>query len=250
MRHLRSAVPALVTALAVAVGGSAVALAGAGPASSANVIATSGSATGSGSSPVTSLLAGSYQPEFARLSVGADKRITSRSKPTVSGKPRLGSPLLVSPGTWRPTQVVMSYQWYAGSSPISGADGPSYTPVAGVVGDDLTVRVTASRAGHRASTVVAEAGTVQPGALRSVTAPKVRGNAAVGKTLTVTPGTWSPIGVKVSYEWMNGRKVVSRSQRYTVKASDRRDTLRVAVTATRPGYKSMTVLTKPTRVGR
>lgn len=238
MRHLRTVLPALATAVAVGIGGTAFALAGAGPATSAGAPAAAG--------PVSDLLAGSYQADFARLSVGGKARISSKQAPVLSGRAKVGSTLTVSKGTWKPAQVRLTYTWYADSARIRGASGASYTPVPGVVGDEITVEVTASKQDYRPASVVRKAGKVAPGSLSVVTDPVVRGDAAVGETLRVTPGRWSPEDVALSYVWLKGRKVLGTGKRYTVQRTDRGAKLRVEVTATRPGYRTEAVVTDAT----
>ena len=241
MRHLRTVLPALATTVAVALGGTAFALAGAGPATSA-APASAG--------PAAALLTGSYQADFARLSVGGKARVSNKQVPQVSGKPRVGSTLTVTDGTWKPAQVKLSYAWFAGSKQIKGASRASYTPDASVVGKEVTVQVTATKQGYRPATVDRKAGKVQAGAIKAVNDPEVRGTAAVGRTLQVTSGRWSPGDVTLDYVWTKGRTVVSKGQRYTVERSDRGAKLRVEVTASRAGYRSTSVVATSDTVKR
>ncbi|CAN5441496.1 hypothetical protein BH09ACT12_BH09ACT12_30150 [soil metagenome] len=233
MRHLRSAVPVLATVIAVAVGGSAFAFDDAGSATSASTQAASG--------PVAELLAGSYEAEFGRLSVAGKAQIKSKRAPSVSGRPKLGRPLTVTAGTWKPAKVRLTYAWYAGSKKIKGAKGATYKPAADVVGDDVSVRVTAIKKGYRSATVKKQAGTIKPGTITSTKKPKIRGDATLNQKLKVSDGSWSVGGVNLSYTWSRGSKVLSDDATYRVTRSDLNQRITVLVTANKPGYRPTSV---------
>jgi len=67
--------------------------------------------------------------------------------PTIAGAPVVGGALTATPGTWSPA-ATFAYRWDAGTTPIPGATGPTYAPVAGDVGQALRVTVTATAAGY------------------------------------------------------------------------------------------------------
>lgn len=69
-----------------------------------------------------------------------------------------------------------------------------------------------------------------------VTSPKVTGKAKVGATLKVSKGRWSPSDVSVKATWKIGKKTVGNGFSYKVKKSDRGKTIKVTVTASKPGY--------------
>lgn len=238
MRPLRSFAPALVAAVVVSAGGTTVALVGASPAISAP--AASSSSTGA---PVADLLAGSYRSDFGRLSVGGKSRIANRQAVEVTGKARPGRTLTATDGTWKPAKVTLSYRWYADGKKIGGARSASYSPDASVVGEVVTVEVTASKKGYRPATSTGSAGMVKGGTLTSTSAPQIRGLAKVGNKLSVTSGRWSAPDVELTYEWSAGRSVVSTGKRYKVGTEARGKTLRVLVTASKPGYRDGSVST-------
>lgn len=249
MRHLRSArsaLPAVVTALAVAVGGTSFALAGAGPATSAGPAPAAGPAA-----DVSGLLAGSYRADFARLSVTDGKRVTVKRPPDVAGDAEVGDVLRVDPGTWRPASTDLTFTWYAGTTKIRGASGSSYAPEPSMVGDVISVLVTGTSQGYRPFSTVEKVGTVRPGTIDALTKPRVSGAAAVGSTLRADAGRWAPANVALTYTWLDGRKTLATGKRYTVQRGDRGASLRLAVTATRAGYRPTTALSSPTsRIGR
>jgi len=68
--------------------------------------------------------------------------------PTIAGAPAVvGGLLTATPGAWSPA-ASFAYRWDAGTTPIPGATGPTYTPAAGDVGQALRVTVTATAAGY------------------------------------------------------------------------------------------------------
>ncbi len=66
--------------------------------------------------------------------------------PSVSGAPIVGNQLTCEPGTWAEPTASFAYTWEtAGSAtPISGADGPTYTPKSTDAGSQLECSVTAT----------------------------------------------------------------------------------------------------------
>ena len=239
MRNLRTIVPAVATTLAVGVGGTAFALAGAGPATSAAPASSARSAVGG-------LLAGTYEADFSRLSVPAQQSIRGVRAPEVSGKARVGDTVRVSEGSWKPATVSISYTWYAGSKAIRGADGAAYAPAAGDVGKRLSVVVVATKRGYGSETVESSAGSVAPGELDATSKPRINGSARVGETLRVSNVGFSEKDVDVSYAWLNGRKVVSTSKRYTIARNLKGTKLQVEVTASKPGYRDASALSAST----
>lgn len=240
MRNLRTALPACLTVVAVALG--AASLTGGGAAASARTPAPAAAA------PALDLLAGSYRADFGRLSVQGKPTIASKRAPDVAGKARLGRTLTVSPGTWKPAKVELTYQWFAGSKRIKGARAESYRPVDAVVGSVLSVQVTATRKGYRPGSAGSEAGMVRGGKLTASTDPVIKGVAAVGRTLKATSGGWSAAGVSRSYSWTRGGKEVGTARKYVVRDADRGKKLQVTVTATKAGYRAGSAAASTARV--
>jgi hypothetical protein len=75
---------------------------------------------------------------------------------------------------------------------------------------------------------------------RSLTAPRVRGAARVGATLTCAPGTWSPAPDRVRFTWTrDGRRIAGASgARYRIAARDVGRRIGCDVTATAAGRTS------------
>ena len=70
--------------------------------------------------------------------------------PTVTGTKIVGSTLTASPGTWGPAPVTLAYQWYRGSTAITGATAQTYKLVAADKGTAIKVRVTGAKTAYTA----------------------------------------------------------------------------------------------------
>jgi hypothetical protein len=68
--------------------------------------------------------------------------------PTVSGTVRHGSTLTAHTGTWRPSGVTFTYQWYLNGAAIKGATKSSLTLSSSWIGRRVQVRVTGTKAGY------------------------------------------------------------------------------------------------------
>jgi surface antigen len=157
--------------------------------------------------------------------------------PTISGTPQVGQPLTAAPGTWSPT-ATYAYAWIAGGTPIAGATGASYIPVAGDLRKTITVQVTASQPGYTSATVSSAAtNPVAPGTFLNTSDPAISGTPRVGVELTASPGTWSPQAT-LSYQWLaDGVHIAGATGRtFTPTPTEYQHKLTVEVTARRPGY--------------
>ncbi|MBU2111824.1 MAG: hypothetical protein KKE65_09210, partial [Actinobacteria bacterium] len=133
----------------------------------------------------------------------------STGLPTISGSGVFGEELTGSDGEWLSTgasdgsDLSFSRRWLRDGSPIPGATGLTYTPVAEDVDHDLVLEVRASRPGADDSTAVSAPLTVTPAAapqLTTVTIP-VRGRPEVFQTMSVLPLSWDVEPDSVSYLW-------------------------------------------------
>jgi hypothetical protein len=98
--------------------------------------------------------------------VAAQSPPVNTALPVVSGTVQVGSALSASTGSWSNSPTSYAYVWQSSASasgpwsPISGATGSSYTPVAADQGRYLQVVVTASNGGGSASAASAAVGPV------------------------------------------------------------------------------------------
>ncbi|MDR1711672.1 MAG: Ig-like domain-containing protein, partial [Propionibacteriaceae bacterium] len=68
--------------------------------------------------------------------------------PLVSGTPTVGQVLTADAGVWTPVPDKFTYQWYRSGKAISKATGSTYLLVAADAGKEISVKVTASKAGY------------------------------------------------------------------------------------------------------
>lgn len=93
--------------------------------------------------------------------------------PTIVGTPQVDSALVGSDGTWTNDPTSFAYQWQlsangtSGWADISGASGPTYTPILSEVGQYLRIGVTASNDGGSS----AQAYSAASGPVEDVTPP-------------------------------------------------------------------------------
>ncbi len=160
--------------------------------------------------------------------------------PSIVGAAKVGVTLQASTGEWGPGAVSLTYQWYRGSNPISGATSPTYTLVDADAGYKMRVEVTGAKQSYdsvrRMSPETAE---VMYGAVVSAV-PTISGKTWVGETLTAEPGSWGPGDVTLSYRWFrSGAQIVTATgQEYVLVDADAGATITVQVTGTKPNYQS------------
>ena len=71
--------------------------------------------------------------------------------------------------------------------------------------------------------------------------PTVTGSLTVGQTLTAGPGTWSPGPAVLAYQWKRGATAITGATgpTYVLAGDDLGQTMTVTVTASRPGFTSV-----------
>lgn len=169
-------------------------------------------------------------------------QLENTGAPSVAGAPVVDGALTASPGTWNVPPDSVSYQWFAGGSPVSGATAATFTPAPGHVETRITVRATARREGYdpRSATSVATA-PVAPGTLTRTTAATLSGTARPGESLTVDAGVVSPES-RVSLQWLRDGAPVpgATAPAYAVTPDDLGARLSARVVNTRSGYTTLT----------
>ena len=122
-----------------------------------------------------------------------DVALRNKQEPAVLGTPQVGQTLTATTGVWSSAPGSYTYQWFADGVAIKGATLSTLVVAPGRVGQQLSVRVTATATGYAAATAasVSTVG-VAPGVITTVAEPVVTGEPLVGKVLTATQGVLRP----------------------------------------------------------
>lgn len=165
-----------------------------------------------------------------------DPAVVNDAAPVVTGTPTVGQQLSGTSGSWSPQPTGTTYQWLADGVEISGATSATYTLTTGEIGKAITLRVTATVAGHTDGVAVsAPTAPVARSAVVNVVAPRITGSAKVGWTLTGTAGTWTPAGGSRAYQWLADGVPIAGATTSTLKVGPalvgRRISLRVTASA-------------------
>ncbi len=186
-------------------------------------------------------------PQYATASARSDSvRVAPRdlasALPAVSGTLSVGSTLTAVPGTWT-EGTTFSYQWLVGGAAVPGATTETYALTSADAAKTVSVRVTGSLANH---TTVSR---TSPESLRVVApgTPSLTGALTTGATLTAKAGTWAA-GTTIAYQWLaDGTPVAGQTGSTIVLAAAQSGAaMSVRVTATRPGYATITRTSAPT----
>ncbi|WP_129789497.1 hypothetical protein [Promicromonospora panici] len=191
-----------------------------------------------------------HAPSQAMTGWEHTQKIFFAPNPTVSGTAQVGSTLVAGTGTWSPEPMIITYSWQANGAMIAGATNSTLKVPASAVGKRITVRATGTRPGYPTKSMTsAPTAVVVPGAFKAPQ-PTVTGTAKVGKTLTVSRGTWSPTPSSVKYVWKaNGVTISTRTTNtFVVPASAKGRRLTVTVTGSSAGYTTKSVTSEQTAV--
>jgi len=180
-------------------------------------------------------------------SVTAEPSVTGGTV-SITGTVTVGSTLTVVVAGWTPAGLSYAYKWNRDGSPISGATSTTYVLGLADVGHTLSVAVTGSLAGYLPATVVSGLTAAVPQPAVAPGTVSITGTAAVSGTLTANPGSWTPTGVSLTYQWRRGGGAITgaTSATYQPVAADVGLTLTVAVTGTKAGYTSATAVSAAT----
>jgi hypothetical protein len=156
----------------------------------------------------------------------------------ISGTGLYGSVLTLTPPNWDVSAVDTTYQWFRGTSSVSGQTGPTYTLGASDMGKDITVRATGSKPGYANGSSVSNAVTGALNPAPAATTPiALSGTGAVGSVVTMTPPEWDTADVTVTYQWFrDSSSFTNNATTYTVASGDVGKTITVRATAKKTGY--------------
>ncbi|MFF9849676.1 hypothetical protein [Streptomyces litmocidini] len=178
--------------------------------------------------------------EYAKGTFTVVAPLRATAAPTVTGTAVVGGKVTASTGTWTPAPEAHAYQWRANGVAIAGATASTYTLPSTLSGKQLSVAVTARKAGHPVVTAVSAAVVVKGVAPKPTTVPYVSGTVRVGSKVTAVVGTWSPAPTSYAYQWRANGVAISgaTSSSYVPAASVLGKKLTVTVTALRTGHLS------------
>lgn len=159
----------------------------------------------------------------------------------VGGTPKVGQAVSVPEPLWQGPfgmKALTSYQWYRGSSAISGATTRSYTAAAADSGQLLSAKATLSLLGYEPLVLVSNQVKVAQGTFTAAPVPTLAGTARVGQIQTANAGNWAPTGAVLTYQWYRGTAAIAgaTARSYTTAAADNGKLLKVRVRATKAGF--------------
>lgn len=167
----------------------------------------------------------------------AREKVMLASSPKITGTVNVGRTLEVNAGQWS-AGTNFTYHWLRGGVPIPAATGSTYEVGVLDAGYPISVRVTGEKADF---TTITKLSSATSKVLKSAE-PTITGSFAVGSTLGVAKGTWTP-KVSFSYQWLRDGQPIKKATKSTYKltSSDANKVITVRVKGKRSGYA--TVLT-------
>lgn len=155
--------------------------------------------------------------------------------------PRVGKLLTVTTGDWG-SGVTFTYRWYLGTTAITNATKPTYTPTASQLGKYLSVKVTGSKAGHTTTSKLSAKAVIARGVLATVV-PTITGTPKVGQILTAHHGTWTT-GTTFKYRWLSNGVAITNATASTYKLPSTKvgKNIKVRVTGSKPGYTTVALV--------
>ena len=168
------------------------------------------------------------------------------TRPRITGTPRVDEVLTLDPGAATPTAGSHVVRWYADGERITGASAHRLRLTQAQIRREITATVVHRREGYHAlEATTAPTAKVEAGRFEVTSPFTLGGRPRVGRTLTVTPGTFEPADATVTYTWLRGDQVVegAEGRSYDVGRADLGEQLSVRVDLRRAGYrdKSLTL---------
>ncbi|MDN4171914.1 Ig-like domain repeat protein [Nocardioides sp. SOB77] len=172
---------------------------------------------------------------------------------SIKGLAKVGQLLTATAPTWKDSNgVETTYQWLRSGVPIPGATALTYTVAPEDGQKALTFRATGKK-GDLTTVSSAEVTPVLGDAPTVISAPTLGGQPVIGRTLSISPGTWSGTGpVQFAYQWMRGDQAIfgETGSTYVVRGADAGQQVWAVVAATRTGYQPGRASTDPQQVAK
>lgn len=166
----------------------------------------------------------------------APNNLQTLSTPTITGNAAYNSTMTAKAAS-SSSGATLSYEWKSGSTVIGTSKTLKVTDLA-LVGTNITVKVTATKAGYDTVTKTSKNYKFTKGKFASKD-PVVVGTRKVGRTLKTTVN-WAPAsaGASYNYQWLRNGKVISGATKssYLQTKADKKKKISVKVTASAPNY--------------
>ncbi len=178
----------------------------------------------------------------ARVSRGT---MTVASRPTLSGTARVDEVLTLDPGSASPGADSREFRWFADGERIRGADTSRLRLTQQQIRRTITATVIHRREAYRnLQATTAPSDRVAAGRFEISQPFTLAGRPRVGRTLGVTPGTFTPSDAEVTYTWLRGDDPIAgaRTASYAVTPDDLGRRLSVRVDLRRSGYRDASVV--------
>jgi hypothetical protein len=171
---------------------------------------------------------------------------TTNPTVTISGTPKVGVQLTANASGESPTKDSYTYVWKADAVAISGATSSTFTPGAAQETKQITVTVTAIKAGYNdASGTSGATAAVAKGDFTSQPTVLISGTPKVGVQLTASASGESPTKDSYTYVWKADNVAIAgeTGSTFTPTAAEQGKAITVTVTATKAGYNDSNAVT-------
>jgi len=170
-------------------------------------------------------------------------RLTSLSRPAIVGTVRSGQTVTATLGSWTPAPTSYSFQWRSNGRAIYRATARSYVIARSLGGTNLSVTVTAHRAGFPSASSTSASRAVPLLQFAQLAAPYLYGTLRVGSTMHVNLGRWNPTPSTVAMTWYdNGFPVATNRTSYYLGSSTAGTQIRVVLWIKRAGYATRRIV--------
>ena len=158
----------------------------------------------------------------------------NNAAPEISGNTLVGSTLTTTNGTWTGFPApTFTYEWYSGTTPLSGQTKNTYVTQLADIGQRITCRVIGT---NSAGSAIAISDVIIVASLPvNNAAPEISGNRSSGATLTTTNGTWTGVPAPTfMYQWLKGGALITTqtNDKYVTQGSDIGQQITCRVTGT------------------
>lgn len=171
--------------------------------------------------------------------------------PTISDAPQVGALAVAHPGVWDPQADSVDVEWFRSGSATPIGTGLTIVVPAAALGETLTVRASAHKAGRTDATATsAPSDAVGEGTLHPTEGPAIFGSPVVGSTVEAWPGAWFPAPDGYTYRWFLAGTVapIGTGKTLVVPAGAAGKDLTVEVSAAKTAYADAAATSAPVAV--